>query len=207
MIKTDLGMTLDECINTLKENPNNNDALVYMYKFICDNYKACLVNKTKSYVYNDESDMIITNVMLRLQNNISKWDSSKGRFNSWLYKVIYNEFIMYYNKFYRKHDKINYFSPLHSKDEEDTLERIVNSNTVVYSSSKMDLYIKEITKVINKIGNPLYKELMIDYFNGLKYKELANKYDRWKMGTIKCVISDEKKRYKKYIENMHEELF
>lgn len=194
-----------DCIDLLTLDTNDDKALVYMYNYIVSHFKNYIANKCKYTFYCDESDAIITNTILRLQKSIHKWDSEKGEFKNWLQSVITNEFGMYYGKNFKRNNKIDYFpSTMVSNDEyKPSLNAILYYSTNLLTTDEKSVVptlIGLLKDIINDIGNPRYKGIMLDYVDGLKYVEIFHKYEgKWALGTIKTIISTEKEKYKKHI--------
>ena len=126
-------------------------------------------NEIFKYVYNilgnyQTTEDLLQEIFMKVFKNISKFDSSKAIFRTWLYRISSNHTMNYLNsKTYK-----NTFG--YSIYEEET----IGSDGDIESDIVKDEKINNIKRIMDKLLKPKHKEIMyLHYFSGLTVKEIG----------------------------------
>ncbi len=130
-------------------------------------------NEIFKYVYNilgsyQTTEDLLQEIFLKVFKNISKFDSNKAAFRTWLYRIASNHTMNYLNsKAYRNKFTVSTY-------EEETIE----SNGNIEEDIVKDEKINQIKSLMDKLLKPKHKEIMyLHYFSGLTVKEIGETTD------------------------------
>lgn len=146
------------------------------------------------------------NTMSKIWQKIEQYDVERGNFSTWCYNIARNESLLLLKS--RK--------KFVSTDDE-SIETLYNSQTIsngdfydlfddpsltfINGQNKIDELYESIIQEIRELPD-LYKDIMIDReINGMKYKDIADKYDI-KKRSIATRIRRARNRIKKRIEKL-----
>jgi RNA polymerase sigma-70 factor (ECF subfamily) len=146
------------------------------------------------------------NTMSKIWQKIDQYDMTRGNFSTWCYNIARNESLLLLKS--RK----RYVST-----EDENIENIFNMNamangdyydlhddpslTFINGQNKVDELYESIIQEIKELPE-LYKDIMIDReINGMKYKDIAAKYDI-KKRSIATRIRRARNRIKKKVEKL-----
>lgn len=149
------------------------------------------------------------NTMSKIWQKIEQYDCERGNFSTWCYNIARNESLLLLKS--RK--------KFVSTDDE-SIETLYNcqmmangdfydlfddpSLTFINGQNKIDELYESIIQEIRELPD-LYKDIMIDReINGMKYKDIAEKYDI-KKRSIATRIRRARNKIKKKIENLRSE--
>ena len=122
-------------------------------------------NELFVFVHNQTNDVemtkdVLQEIFMRLYNNLSKYDSKKASYRTWMYRVSSNYVFSYLkkHKYYIKNYDFNYVST-----EEDVLESCIQEEDV-----------KNVVSLMKKVLNPKHYQIMIlHFFSELTIPEIA----------------------------------
>ena len=129
-------------------------------KFLYEKYSGLFYGICLRYSYtNAEADDILQEGFLRIFLNIKKY-SGIGSFEGWMKRIIVNNSINYYHKYYKYR---------HHSD----ISEIYDTKTTDKVFDDTDFSYKDLLKVINELS-PGYKQVFNLYaIEGYKHKEIA----------------------------------
>ena len=107
----------------------------------------------------EDSEDICSEVFIKIQKNIDKFDQEKGSLSRWVYVIAGNAIIDYY----RSH-KAQEELPEDLPEEGDIEEDILNRETL-----------SELTEALTKLSDEERKVIVLHYYEGLSLKEIERK--------------------------------
>ena len=162
--------TQDELIVLIRTR--NQKAFSYLY----DNYSQALFGVVNAIVKDtEEAEDVIQNVFLKIWNNFSSYDESKGRLYTWMLNIARNLAI---DSTRSKHQKIK--SKIQSADDS-----VYHSNSLVVEDSAHEaIGLKPILENLKED-----QKVIIDlaYFEGYTQEEISKKLDI-PLGTVKTKV-------------------
>ncbi len=129
-------------------------------KILFDKYSALFYAMSLRYAYSsDEAQDIMQEGFLRIFRNIKQF-SGKGSFEGWMKRIIINNAINYYHKYY----KYRYHDDVSESVKIETNDKLYDENDFTY---------EELLSLINDLP-PGYKTIFNLYaVEGFKHKEIA----------------------------------
>jgi len=149
------------------------------------------------------------NTMSKIWQKIDQYDSERGNFSTWCYNIARNESLLLLKsrkKFVSTDDEsMESLYNCHNMANGDYYDVFDDpSLTFINGQNKIDELYESIIQEIRELPD-LYKDIMIDReINGMKYKDIAEKYDI-KKRSIATRIRRARNKIKKKIENLRSE--
>jgi len=137
------------------------------YSILMDRYH----NELFKYIYNITNDYnatedLLQEVFIKIYKNLSKFDSDKASFRTWIYRISSNHVMNYFNSKEYKNRQHNI-----------TLETVSSSDDVEGDYIK-DQKINLILKTIKSVLKPKHQKIMLlHFFSGLTVNEISETTD------------------------------
>lgn len=151
---------------------NDNEVIEYVLNGKKDYFSVLMEkyhNEIFKYIYNifgnyQTSEDLLQEVFMKVYEKLTKFDSDKASFRTWLYRVTSNHVINYLNsKEYKKNNSLSTY-------EEETIEGNGSIEEDIVKEERINL----VKKLIDTILKPKHKEIMyLHYFSGLSVKEIG----------------------------------
>jgi RNA polymerase sigma-70 factor (ECF subfamily) len=114
-------------------------------------------------IKNHDSEDVLQNLMLKMYLNINSFNSDKGKFSSWMYRIAHNEAIT----FIKKHHNLAITL------EDDALWDIFEDDQDINISADK-LKLKEaVTAAISKLSDKYRQPIILSYLEGKSYQEIG----------------------------------
>ncbi|GIV34671.1 MAG: DNA-directed RNA polymerase sigma-70 factor [Chitinophagales bacterium] len=145
---------------------------------VCLRYATC----------RDEAAVILNKGFLKVFRQIKSFDSSKGRLDSWIYKIILNTAIDHFRSSCRHNDR---------------MADMDQADTVAESAEVLDyLSAEEIIVLIQKL-TPAYRTVFnLSVMDGLSHAQIAREL-RISEGTVKSNLAKARKKLQAMVHEMH----
>ncbi len=153
-----------------KQNPHNPQLQNDVTNYIISKFKSFIYKYSYTYKTFDNSDVdsIITDVFIRIQKNIEKWDETLCQFKTWLYSCVQNEIRAYFTTKEKFYTRFITETKLNSNNEsEESENNDINKNSVFTNMVADDNREKDKMRVIKSgtleriISNPPINTKMV----------------------------------------------
>jgi len=141
--------------------------------------------KGKVYPHTECADEIVSDVFLKVYNNLETFNPNKAKLSTWIFTIANNTLIDYFRSIkLEKESKSNY---LDNKHQTDAMYNLNSDSTadgaMIYSES-----IEAVKRAIKKLDAQMQLIAEMRYFRQLEYKEIAEELNI-PMGTVKTSIN------------------
>ena len=149
------------------------------FEVLFQQYKG-LVLKTAMLIINnlEEAEDILQDVFMNVWEARNTFDSTKGKFTTWLYRITINQSISRYRK--KQPAAISFEETSHNPTS-------IHSKYLPAKSLEINWEYERLMKAVDLLDNRHRIVLILRYFNDLPYKEIAKVLDI-PVGTIKSRI-------------------
>lgn len=186
----------------------NDRVFTDLYKQLKDYLHAYLYQRTRSYKYKDDA---VDEALIQIWEKIDNYDPERSQFKTWAFYICLNCWRGIWNSNHsdrRRKPKIIYENLMNNKIRSSNSDSFKfhhygNSYSEAYSMDEsVDvMMLTSAEEQIDKMVDSQYKDILYDrVVNGMKYQELADKYDE-KINTMKTKIRKSKKLLKEIIDN------
>lgn len=164
------------------------------FEFLVDKYTNLIYSQAIKYTQNqDEAEDITQDVLLIVFESLSTF-RGESQFSTWLYTITKNELIKRYKK------KKNFHIETHENlTQIEKLKRWSENISPEVQLLKEEM-VHTIQNLVAKLPHSYKKPLTLYYFEGLSYREIADKMNL-KINTLKSNIYRGKEIIKKWIQN------
>lgn len=141
--------------------------------------------KLRVYPHTECADEIVSDVFLKVYQNLDTFDASKSKLNTWIFNITKNTLIDYFRSIkLEKESKSNY---LDNKHQTDAMYNLNSGSTadgaMIYSES-----IEAVKRAIKKLDANMQLIAELRYFKQYQYDEIALELNI-PMGTVKTSIN------------------
>lgn len=125
-------------------------------------------NEIFSFVFNmlgqyQDTEDLVQEIFLKVYQSLSKYDSNKASFRTWLYRISSNHTINYINSSYYRH-----------KTSSDVDTSFLEDSTDMEAELIKDEQIKQIIQAMKKrLSKKHQRIMMLHYFSGLTVQEIS----------------------------------
>ena len=175
---------LEEKILNLFNNPSTK---IEGYNLLVETYKQTIYFQIRRILITHEStDDVLQEVFIKIWNNLHKF-KSKALLSSWIYRIAYNESLMWIRKNKKKHEF-----------EVETLHPSSEPKTNIFSKNADQISVL-LEKAIIRLPNKQKMVFQLKYFEDLNYKEIQE-ITGGSIGGLKATYHHAVKKIKLFLE-------